>query len=164
MFYTLIAEGFDFDMSIGVTCNTPPPDYVDSVSALPPITSSSSVTGVKDVGLESHSRNNQNATGSVQDSSMPTSTRSRGMSFELFSFNHNESVPSSDFTDLKEEALNGGRPRGDSIIFDPVSFSDGGIHEETALLKLRRNSIVLEETDEIELMNTPGFIEGPATK
>ena len=27
------------------------------------------------------------------------------------------------------------RPRGDSIIFDPVSFSDGGIHEENALLR-----------------------------
>jgi len=26
-----------------------------------------------------------------------------------------------------------GRPRGDSIIFDPVSFQDGGIHEQHAL-------------------------------
>ena len=62
---------------------------------------------------------------------------------------------------MNDEALNGGRPRGDSIIFDPVSFTDGGIHEENALQRLRQNSLTLGETDEIELMNTPGFIEGP---
>ena len=90
--------------------------------------------------------------------------RSRGLSFELFSFAQNEILSSSDPADLQEEALNGGRPRGDSIIFDPVSFSDGGIHEETALQRLRRDSIVLEETDEIELMNTPGFIQGPISQ
>ena len=29
------------------------------------------------------------------------------------------------------------RPRGDSIIFDPASFQDGGIHEKNALLKVK---------------------------
>jgi hypothetical protein len=28
------------------------------------------------------------------------------------------------------------RPRGDSIIFDPVSFQDGGIHEQAALYSI----------------------------
>jgi hypothetical protein len=33
------------------------------------------------------------------------------------------------------------RPRGDSIIFDPVSFQDGGIHETNALAKVRSGSV-----------------------
>lgn len=40
------------------------------------------------------------------------------------------------------------RPRGDSIIFDPASFQDGGIHEQTALEKVRlvASSIAEEPT------------------
>lgn len=34
------------------------------------------------------------------------------------------------------------RPRGDSIIFDPCSFSDGGIHEQRALLIKNRSSSI----------------------
>lgn len=51
-----------------------------------------------------------------------------------------------------------GRPRGDSIIFDPASFCDGGIHETNALTKIvsRRASI-----DEVDIMNSPGFVEAP---
>lgn len=159
------AEGFDFDTSIGVTCNEPSTDYVDSVSALPPITSSSSAVGKKDLGSDFSTGNqiNHNEAGLEQDASM-TSTRSRGMSFELFAFSQSEQASSSDPVDMNEEALNGGRPRGDSIIFDPVSFTDGGIHEENALQRLRHNSMSLGETDEIELMNTPGFIEGPPSQ
>ncbi len=139
-------------------------DYSDSVSALPPIRSSSSEAVNKqcpDVSISNQTNYNEAEIG--QETSIQPA-RCRGMSFELFSFAQNESLPSSDPADLKEEALNGGRPRGDSIIFDPVSFSDGGIHEETALQRSRRNSIVLEETDEIELMNTPGFVEGPNSR
>jgi hypothetical protein len=145
-----IAEGFDFDLSIGVTCNSPAADYADSVSALPPITSSSSNVEKK------HAGTGQNQSENEQDASM-SYCRNRGMSFELFNFAHGEILPSSDPVDLKEEALNGGRPRGDSIIFDPVSFSDGGIHEENALQRLGHNSVGLEVNEEINLMNTPGF-------
>lgn len=37
---------------------------------------------------------------------------------------------------------NSRRPRGDSIIFDPVSFQDGGIHETNALAKVGRSESV----------------------
>eukprot|EP00339_Tiarina_fusa_P017627 CAMPEP_0117070622 /NCGR_PEP_ID=MMETSP0472-20121206/49622_1 /TAXON_ID=693140 ORGANISM="Tiarina fusus, Strain LIS" /NCGR_SAMPLE_ID=MMETSP0472 /ASSEMBLY_ACC=CAM_ASM_000603 /LENGTH=686 /DNA_ID=CAMNT_0004793815 /DNA_START=57 /DNA_END=2118 /DNA_ORIENTATION=+ len=33
------------------------------------------------------------------------------------------------------------RPRGDSIIFDPVSFQEGGIHEKNALLKVQATDL-----------------------
>lgn len=48
------------------------------------------------------------------------------------------------------------RPRGDSIIFDPSSFGEGGIHEANALERSRRPSI---SVDEMEIMNAPGFVE-----
>lgn len=86
--------------------------------------------------------------------------RGRGMSFELFSFSTSLDSPS----DLNIEALTGGRPRGDSIIFDPISFSDGGIHEERALQKTRRTSIDLDETDELNLLASAGFVETPASQ
>ncbi len=144
---------------MGVTCNSPSVDYVDSVSALPQITSSSNINGKRD--YDALNQNSQSEVESGQYSSMPN-VRGRGMSFELFAFNQHESLPT-DPIDLKEEALNGGRPRGDSIIFDPVSFSDGGIHEENALQRMRRNSMVLDDTDELALMNTPGFVEGSSS-
>lgn len=34
------------------------------------------------------------------------------------------------------------RPRGDSIIFDPVSFQEGGIHEKNALEKARMRELI----------------------
>jgi len=67
-------------------------------------------------------------------------------------------------SDLNTEALTGGRPRGDSIIFDPISFSDGGIHEETALQKIRNSSVVLDENEELNLLNTGGFAEVPVVQ
>jgi hypothetical protein len=79
------------------------------------------------------------------------------MSFELFNFGGSNLDTTSD---LRIEALNGGRPRGDSIIFDPISFSDGGIHEETALKKTR-GSFKLDESEELNLLNTTGFVEPP---
>lgn len=77
----------------------------------------------------------------------PALYRGRGMSFELFNFSVAETSG-----DLKSDALNGGRPRGDSIIFDPISFADGGIHEEAALHKVRHDSLVLEENDDLKLL------------
>ena len=56
-----------------------------------------------------------------------------------------------------------GRPRGDSIILNPCSFNESGIHEEYTLSKaLRQNNssnaleLLLEE-DEVAIMNSPGF-------
>jgi hypothetical protein len=58
------------------------------------------------------------------------------------------------------QAFDDRRPRGDSIIFDPTSFNDGGIHEENALQRAGR-LVVTSEIDEIEIMNSPGFVEPP---
>lgn len=66
--------------------------------------------------------------------------RDRAFSFEVFNFSGDDdllppagsSIESSHLTSIDEE-MNTGRPRGDSIIFDPCSFQDGGIHEQNAL-------------------------------
>lgn len=70
--------------------------------------------------------------------------RDRAFSFECFAFgiNADEPLPPLDHPGAPESF--GGRPRGDSIIFDPVSFQDGGIHEQNALEKARS----LEPDDE----------------
>jgi len=84
--------------------------------------------------------------------------RDRGMSFELFSFGltPDEPLPPTPAQNNIDAIL--GKPLGESNIFDPLSFTDGGIHEETALSRLPPNSLSF---DEFELMNTPGFVEGP---
>lgn len=133
-------EGFDFDLNMGVG------DYVDASADLPPI--GGSYHGNDIVGRK-HS-----------DASAPSDIppyRGRGMSFELFSF----STALDSSADLNTEALNGGRPRGDSIIFDPISFSDGGIHEETALVRSRRASIDLDENDELNLLSNANLLGIP---
>lgn len=64
--------------------------------------------------------------------------RERTYSFECFAFgiNADEPLPPLDQVNQSSLALDQhGRPRGDSIIFDPSSFQDGGIHEQTALEK-----------------------------
>jgi len=99
--------------------------------------------------------------GNNPDRSQRGRERDRGMSFELFSFGltADEPLPPTVSTHYGEYTT--GR-FNESNIFDPLSFTDGGIHEETALSKSRPISMILEENDEIELMNTPGFVEGPA--
>jgi hypothetical protein len=68
--------------------------------------------------------------------------RNRAFSFECFAFgiNADEPLPPLEHSTSHMQALGDtnsvGRPRGDSIIFDPVSFQDGGIHEQTALEKV----------------------------
>lgn len=72
---------------------------------------------------------------------MPLSggSRDRAFSFECFAFGINADEPlppleqSTSSSHVAEVESFTGRPRGDSIIFDPVSFQDGGIHEQTAL-------------------------------
>ncbi len=75
-----------------------------------------------------------------------TARRDRGFSFEFFSFGINEDEPlppvppvyysgGTTTTTTSYIPPQGNRPRGDSIIFDPTSFRDGGIHETSALLQ-----------------------------
>lgn len=65
--------------------------------------------------------------------------RDRAFSFECFAFGINadeEPLPPLDpsfSTTARSSTGPNGRPRGDSIIFDPCSFRDGGIHEQNAL-------------------------------
>jgi hypothetical protein len=81
--------------------------------------------------------------GDVADNAMSNSfRRDRGFSFEFFSFgiDANEDLPPI------PESLIGSMPsdnrlRGDSIIFDPTSFLDGGIHEEYALMHTTQQDI-----------------------
>lgn len=76
--------------------------------------------------------------GDVADNAMSSSfRRDRGFSFEFFSFgiDANEDLPPiPDSLVGSVPSGNGNRLRGDSIIFDPTSFCDGGIHEESALM------------------------------
>lgn len=77
----------------------------------------------------------------------PVLHRDRAFSFDLFNFAHDDLLssggPSGGLSHHGEPSLLDdisppmSRPRGDSIIFDPVSFQDGGIHEKNALLKAR---------------------------
>ncbi|GKY94971.1 hypothetical protein MPSEU_000461800 [Mayamaea pseudoterrestris] len=66
--------------------------------------------------------------------------RERAFSFECFAFglNPDEPLPPLEATSahLAMADAQNHRPRGDSIIFDPVSFQDGGIHEQTALYSI----------------------------
>lgn len=65
-----------------------------------------------------------------------SSYRDRGFSFEMFSLGINENeeltAPTSGV-----QVMQGNRMRGDSIIFDPTSFGDGGIHETSALMRMQ---------------------------
>lgn len=73
--------------------------------------------------------------------------RDRAFSFEFFSFAGDDLLPAPPVTPASAVPLPeptasepysiGGRPRGDSIIFDPSSFQDGGIHEENAIIKVK---------------------------
>lgn len=70
--------------------------------------------------------------GSSQNNSVDgRSTRDRAFSFECFAFGINADEP---LPPLEQQmSMMQGRPRGDSLIFDPSSFQDGGIHEKNAL-------------------------------
>lgn len=79
----------------------------------------------------------------------PVLHRDRAFSFDLFNFTHDDLLssggPSNDLSHpgapplLDDITPPMSRPRGDSIIFDPVSFQDGGIHEKNALSKARES-------------------------
>eukprot|EP00977_Amphora_coffeiformis_P011324 scaffold2726_cov167-Amphora_coffeaeformis.AAC.2 len=71
------------------------------------------------------------------DPDMPLSGggRNRAFSFECFAFGINADEPLPPLEGQDTDSISTGRPRGDSIIFDPSSFQDGGIHEKNALEK-----------------------------
>ena len=78
---------------------------------------------------------------------MPTSGggRDRAFSFECFAFgiNADEPLPPLDQSapQVQAEQAQDSRPRGDSIIFDPSSFQDGGIHEQSALTRAQASAV-----------------------
>jgi hypothetical protein len=63
--------------------------------------------------------------------------RDRAFSFEFFSFAGDDLLPAPPAPEppMSDEIVSS-RPRGDSIIFDPSSFQDGGIHEKNAIIKV----------------------------
>ena len=67
--------------------------------------------------------------------------RDRGFSFEFFSLgiDSEEPLPPPSPDEDGERGWNH-RVRGDSIIFDPVSFREGGIHETSALMHVEHES------------------------
>lgn len=78
--------------------------------------------------------------------------RDRAFSFEVFNFAGGDDLlpnPVSSSSMLQAPSLGPvnveaptRRPRGDSIIFDPASFQDGGIHEKNALEKARLKDLL----------------------
>ena len=81
------------------------------------------------------------STGSASDGPFAPAGRDRAMSFEFFSFGINADEPLPDVTQAANILT---RPRGDSIIFDPVSFQDGGILEEKVRKRSRTDSLDLD--------------------
>lgn len=78
--------------------------------------------------------------------------RDRAFSFECFAFGINADEP---LPPLEQSVMShpgggidsmSGRLRGDSIIFDPSSFQEGGIHEQTALERNRATAEALKPT------------------
>jgi hypothetical protein len=96
---------------------------------------------------ETDTLDNHDVPDAAASAEFPVFQRDRAFSFEFFNFTGDELLPAapSSATDATTElpapdepvARFKMRPRGDSIIFDPVSFQDGGIHEKNALLKGR---------------------------
>lgn len=101
----------------------------------------------------SDTADNKNVTFKIEDDDKGTLSRSgsflrrdRGFSFEFFSFgNDDEPLPptpllmcdSNDGKQINSISI-GNRLRGDSIIFDPISFCDGGVHDTSALLHIKQ--------------------------
>lgn len=90
--------------------------------------------------------------------------RDRAFSFEFFSFAGDDLLPAPPAPTAATTALPEPtalvdtpmtRPRGDSIIFDPASFQDGGIHEKNAIMKV--NAAKQLETTPPSLLADPGL-------
>lgn len=103
------------------------------------------------VGLEFPDDSSASVSGVNSDIHSVSGGRNRAFSFECFAFGINADEPlppleqstssahlvgtsasaSAEYNHISDMPM--GRPRGDSIIFDPASFQDGGIHEQHAL-------------------------------
>eukprot|EP00567_Pseudictyota_dubia_P014257 CAMPEP_0197442922 /NCGR_PEP_ID=MMETSP1175-20131217/8815_1 /TAXON_ID=1003142 /ORGANISM="Triceratium dubium, Strain CCMP147" /LENGTH=777 /DNA_ID=CAMNT_0042973483 /DNA_START=154 /DNA_END=2487 /DNA_ORIENTATION=- len=163
--------GFDFESSMGVTWSSPAcisaTGNSENVQPLAPVPQPRVGTATPAPTVSNPLSDAQQGATAVFPPSAAVG-RDRGMSFELFSFGVNAEEPlppapvAAGHVDASSDTWTG-RPRGDSIIFDPISFSDGGIHEESALQRARNTSISMEDTDELEIMNSPGFVEAPAS-
>jgi hypothetical protein len=95
-------------------------------------------------------------------------SRDRAFSFECFAFGINadeplppleQSTSSSNAADMESLTC---RPRGDSIIFDPSSFQEGGIHELTALDRAHLSSLELPDVALSTTNKHPGALQHPA--
>lgn len=102
------------------------------------------------MGVDEEAKESEPASGSGD---LLFNPRDRAFSFEFFNFqgDTDDLLPSAPTASNEPSALpNPGtglpevaaarRPRGDSIIFDPTSFQDGGIHEKNALIKSEKGS------------------------
>jgi hypothetical protein len=104
------------------------------------------------LGGESDMRNEIEPMGAKSGEDLPIfQSRDRAFSFEVFNFSGDDDllpvqVASSSplhtptLAPVNEDTPKT-RPRGDSIIFDPSSFQDGGIHEKNALEKARQKEL-----------------------
>eukprot|EP00978_Attheya_sp_CCMP212_P016025 scaffold41671_cov46-Attheya_sp.AAC.2 len=171
--------GFDFDSRVIELGNYRSGQMnKDSTALLPPIANGMSATRVStQVAMSSSSQQenppSQNASININEveNDFAVFARGRGMSMDFFFMNEDEPLPPAPtLSDLQGCNIIGDlplsdamlrRPRGESIIYDPVSFSEGGILEEKANLRVRSQSIQLEGHDEFEMMNAPGFVYGP---
>ena len=92
-------------------------------------------------------------------------SRDRAFSFECFAFGISADEPLPPLSEQsaatggearEQEMLELPRPRGDSIIFDPVSFQEGGIHEEHALTTRELRGLSVELDAIIMSSSAPG--------
>jgi CCT motif len=110
-------------------------------------------------------------------------SRNRAYSFECFAFGINADEPLPPLEQSTSNAAlvyngnnaNGasvpqhrldlarGRPRGDSIIFDPVSFQDGGILEQHALVERSPATVPKEVTTDVPIPPTIALQPSTAT-
>ncbi len=104
------------------------------------------------LGGDTDSRNEIEPMGEKSAEDLPIfQGRDRAFSFEVFNFSGDDDLlpvqvssssplPTPTLAPVNEDAPKT-RPRGDSIIFDPSSFQDGGIHEKNALEKARQKEM-----------------------
>jgi hypothetical protein len=121
-----------------------------------PATNAASTFDFSDFGAlggDTDSRNEIDPMGAKAGEDLPIfHGRDRAFSFEVFNFSGEDDLlpvqvasssppPNTTLSQFVNEAPPKTRPRGDSIIFDPSSFQDGGIHEKNALDKARQKEM-----------------------
>jgi len=91
------------------------------------------VVGLELLGGDAPSDSHAAAGTAEEELASAAGGRNRAFSFECFAFGINVDEPLPPLEQSSSDVKSpGGRPRGDSIIFDPVSFQDGGILEQHA--------------------------------